>query len=101
MVVVVVIAVAVSVVPMTPVIVAVVISAPAGMNSGMTGMGVTSLRRSNSEDDYQDKAQRFYDSHAIYDYSVDWRWTLEVFDFVSRKTRRELRTMIESMLPST
>ena len=57
MVVVVVIAVAVSVVPMNPVIVAVVISAPGGINSDMTGMGVTSLRRSNSEDDYRGQGQ--------------------------------------------
>src|SRR5271157_5402119 len=48
-----------SVVPITPVIVAVVISVTAGMNG-------TSLRRSNSDDGYQDKAQCFYGFHSIY-----------------------------------
>jgi hypothetical protein len=45
-----------SVVPITPVIVAVVISVAAGMNGRMTGMDGTSLRGSNSDDGYQDKA---------------------------------------------
>jgi hypothetical protein len=47
----------VAVVPVTPVIVAMVIRVAAGMNGGMTGMDGTSLRRSNSDDGYQDKAQ--------------------------------------------
>ena len=55
-----------SVVPITPVIVAVVISLTAGMNGGMTGMDGTSLRRSDSDDGYQDKAQCFYGFHSIY-----------------------------------
>ena len=59
-----------SVVPITPVIIAVVISATAGMNGGMTGMGGTSSRRSNSDDGYQDKAQCFYGFHCIYHSSV-------------------------------
>ena len=55
-----------SVVPITPVIVAVVIS----VTGGMTGMDGTSLRRSNSDDGYQDKAECFYGSHSIYHYSA-------------------------------
>jgi hypothetical protein len=57
----------VSVVPMTPV----VVSVAAGMSGGMTGMDDTSLRRSNSDDCYQDKAQFFYGFHGIYHSSVD------------------------------
>jgi hypothetical protein len=55
-----------SVVPITPVIVAVVIS----VTGGMTGMDGTSLRRSNSDDGYQDKVECFYGSHSIYHYSA-------------------------------
>jgi hypothetical protein len=60
----------VSVVPITPAIVAVVISVTAGMNGGMTGMDGTSLRRSNSDEGYQNKAQCVYGFHGIYYYSV-------------------------------
>ena len=70
----------VSVVPITPVIVAVVISVTAGMNGGMTGMDGTSLRRSNSDNGYQDKTQCFYGFHSIYHSSADLPRTLEVFD---------------------
>jgi hypothetical protein len=65
-----------SVVPITPVIVAVVIS----VTAGMTGMDGTSLRRSNSDDGYQDKAQCSYGFHSIYHSSVDLPRTLVVFD---------------------
>lgn len=60
-----------SVVPITPVIVAVEISVTAGMNSGVTGMDGASLRRGNSDDGEQDKAQGSYGFHGIYHYSVN------------------------------
>ena len=60
----------ISVVPIAPAIVAVVISVTAGMNGGMTYMDGTSLRRGNSDDGYQDKAQGSYGVHGIYYYSV-------------------------------
>ena len=69
-----------SVVPITPVIVAMVISVTAGLNGGMTAMDGTSLRRSNSDDGYQEKAQCSYGFHSIYHSSVDLPRTLEVFD---------------------
>jgi hypothetical protein len=57
-------------VPLTPVIVAVVISAAAGMDGGMTGMDGTGLRRSNSKDGYHQKTQFIYGFHSIYYYSA-------------------------------
>ena len=70
----------VSVVSVTAVIIAaVIVPVAAGMNGGMTGMGGTGLRRSNSEEGNKNKTQRCYGFHVNYYNSVvRWR-TLGLF----------------------
>jgi hypothetical protein len=56
---------AMSVVPVTSMVVAVEISVGAGVNGGMTVVNGTRLGRGNCEDGDQDQAQSIYGIHGI------------------------------------
>ena len=72
------------VVPLTPavvaMVVAMVVAVVVAMAAGVTAVDGASLRRSNSNDDYQDNPQLFYGFHANYGYSVACPRTLELFN---------------------
>jgi hypothetical protein len=75
----------VCVVAMSPVVVvSVVISAASGMNSGVTGMDGTGVRRSNTDGGNQDEAQGVYSFHGIYCYSTHCPQALGVFHWQDR-----------------